>query len=194
MSGVLRAFIAIPLPEALQECLRNIQATLSCEPMDVRWVRPENIHLTLKFLGDIDRVQVSEIASRLVASVKSKGAFSLQTKSGGVFSDRLRVRALWVGLDDETGGLNTLHAAVGTAMSAMGFIRETRFFRPHLTLGRPRRSIDPPVLERCLAVLRAVPPKPFTVDRICLYQSQLNPSGPRYVILHTAMLPAAGVS
>lgn len=193
MPESLRAFIAVPVPETERRYFRQIQTTLASEVMDVRWVRPEQIHLTLKFLGDIDPSQVPAIASQLDLQIRSLAAFPLQIKGGGGFPDIRQARVLWMGLDDATSALQPLHAAVEIAAAAVGLPRDTRLFRPHLTLGRPRRSVDPVVQDRLLTLLQAVTSAVFTVDRICLYQSRLYPSGARYTVLHTAML-ASGIN
>ncbi|MDL2269939.1 RNA 2',3'-cyclic phosphodiesterase, partial [Desulfosarcina sp. OttesenSCG-928-G17] len=176
MSGPIRAFIAVSLPEPIRDTLRQIQENLAAEDADVRWVRPEQIHLTLKFLGDIDLSQVPGIISHLDAGLGKMAAFSVQASGGGVFPNARKARVLWVGLEDKTDGFKTLYGATETAMAAMGFARESRAFRPHLTLGRPRRDIHPAVMDRMLAVLQTAGSDPFEVDRIFLYQSRLHPS------------------
>ncbi|BBO86944.1 RNA 2',3'-cyclic phosphodiesterase [Desulfosarcina ovata] len=188
MPKPLRAFVAVPLPAPVIDFLQQIQQQLHSPMINVRWVRPENIHLTLKFLGDIEPSQVPVIGAQLDAAAVSMPAFTLNARGVGVFPNRRKPRVLWVGLDGETGMLKMLQTTVETALAAVGFKKEKRAFRAHLTIGRPRKRMDPDDLGGSLDRLQTAALAPFRVGRVCLYQSVLKPSGAEYTVLYSAPL------
>ncbi|GAB6908498.1 conserved hypothetical protein [Desulfosarcina cetonica] len=189
MSQTLRAFIAIPLPEAVIAFLRQIQQRLRSTSMNVRWVRPENIHLTLKFLGEIDRSKVPAIAVQLDESSAATASFSLFAQGCGVFPNFRRARVLWVGLKGDLQPLGGLQTMVDAALEKIGYERENRPFRAHLTIGRVRQRIDADSVRVSMAALQNMTSTPFIVEQVRLYQSVLRPSGAKYTVLHTASLP-----
>lgn len=185
---MIRAFIAIELNEAVRRALSDLQKDLKRELAAVRWVRPAGIHLTLKFLGDIPDEQVDAIGAALTSATRGQGALKLTVKGLGVFPGVRKARVIWAGLSGETAALFDLQGAVDTALEAVGFPREGRRFRAHLTLGRFKKSPVAHELVRVIEHRSAFSPVEMPVDRVILYRSELRPQGARYSVLSRAVL------
>jgi 2'-5' RNA ligase len=188
MPESLRAFIALPMSDGAVRFCKRIQQQLRSPAANIRWVPVKNIHLTLKFLADIDPAVVPAVTDRLDAAAASVPSFWLTPKGVGAFPNRRRARVLWIGLAGDLDRLGTLHAALESGLETVGFKRESRGFRAHLTIGRPRKPIDPKVLGAILEPVVAAVAEPFRVDQLRLYRSVLKPSGAEYSLLHTAQL------
>ena len=190
MPASLRAFLAVPLPEATADFLHQVRAALDSRSMPVRWVAVAGIHLTLKFLGQIAPSQVAGIAARMDAAVAATAPFQLRAQAAGAFPSPRRARVLWVGLGGDLVSLMSLQAGLETGLAAIGFAREQRRFHPHLTIARTRHPIDPAVLGAALEETHSMVSEPFTVDRVALIKSVLEPTGATYTLLHRSHLTA----
>jgi 2'-5' RNA ligase len=137
----LRTFIAIELDERLRTGLGQVQDLLQAEfpPRTVRWVRPEGIHLTLKFLGDTTTAQVDQVRASLARAAVQVQPFTFTVGGLGCFPNTRQLRVVWVALQEPTGALERLRDAVEAQIAPLGFPTERRPFRPHLTLGRVQR-------------------------------------------------------
>ena len=179
--GIIRAFIAIKLPEEIQEKLGSIQEKLRQSDAHVSWVKPENIHLTLKFLGNINETQVPDIIAALEESAKSVSPFPLQIGYAGAFPNLRFPRVVWVGMsDDEHDSLKTFQADLESRLARLGFKKEKGRFQPHLTLGRVRSQKNRSNLLRAIESIINVWVGVITVDKICLVKSDLKPTGAEY--------------
>ncbi len=191
----LRAFVAVePGPEARQ-AVRTLQTHLQATtPADaVRWTRPEQCHLTLQFLGEVQAVHLPALIQSLEQAVSRQTGFRLELAAPGAFPTPAAPRVLWVGLGGALTALNDLAARVAGATAAFALHHEDRSFHPHLTLGRVS-SRDPRLLQslaRLLATAPAPPPCPWTVATVTLYRSELRPAGPVYHELAALPLAAA---
>ena len=136
--STIRAFIAIELSPDILNQIGGLQARLKREVPSglVRWARPEGIHLTLKFLGDIPTEQVEAIAEAMREACAPHAPFALAVEGMGCFPNPSRPRVIWVGIDEPGGALARLQRDVERAVRPLGFPPEGRPFRPHLTLGR----------------------------------------------------------
>lgn len=177
----MRQFLAIELPAEVRDAIAAAQSALRSRLSGWRWVVPENVHLTLRFLGEVGPdldARARQQWTRVAASVR---CFDLELDEIGQFPPRGRGRVLWIGARETTGpgSLDTLAGGLESAARELGFPPEHRPFRPHLTLARAARSGRPerPEIGR--------PPRPgrVTVDRIALVRSELRPSGARYSVL-----------
>lgn len=186
--NTLRAFVAVPIPDAVTHFLAQIQARLRSSQINIRWVKNNNIHLTLKFLGDIDPSRIPLIAAQMNAAASLFPSFSLKAKGVGVFPNRRRARVLWVGLTGDCDRLRAIQANLETGLESIGFAREPRDFYAHLTIGRPRQHIDGQAIGAVLESMKTTTSDPFRVDRLKLYESMLKPAGAVYSVLHTARL------
>jgi len=183
MGDRIRAFIAIPLPREVIDQARRLQQQLRQDGLRMRWVRPEAIHLTLKFLGDIGRHRIADIEKALEATVGSSGTMALAAKGIGVFPTVKKARVLWMGLAGETPRLFECYRNLEAQLALLGFTPEKRRFNAHLTLARAKGRLDPHRLVRCMESLGGFEAVPFTARQITLYQSDLRPDGAVYTRL-----------
>lgn len=177
----LRAFLAIDPPE---EVLREIGAAQSrlrkLIEGDIRWVRPEGIHLTLKFFGDIFPSDVANIAGAVEKAAPGEMPFSLAVGGAGVFPDPHRPRVLWLGMNGDVERLVAFQKRLDQAFREIGFSCEERPFRPHLTLGRIKTSRGLIGLSRALEKGEEYTAGRFTASGLSLMQSELTPRGAVY--------------
>jgi 2'-5' RNA ligase len=182
----IRSFIAVNLDVPVLQSLRHLQRTLADTDADVRWVRPEAIHVTLKFLGDVDADLLSRVHAAVVAELHEQPALSLQVRGLGAFPSLRRPRVLWAGLLGD--GLATLAPRVDAAVVALGFEPEQRSFTPHVTLGRVNSLRGWPGLE---ALVKAHIDDDFgcsEVGSLVIYRSVLQPNGAVHTPLWTIPL------
>ena len=181
----MRLFVALLLEPALLEALNSIQSVLRRLDTSgsVRWVDPRGIHLTLKFLGEVDEARLEPLTAALTAAARSRTAPRLALGSPGVFPGPGRPRVLWIGLRESGQHLPPLAEAVESAMNGLGWPKEKRAFQPHVTLGRVRDQARPNAARDLAAKLDTVS-VPETAEiphtRLALMQSHLGPAGARY--------------
>lgn len=185
---MIRAFIAIPLPEPLCRQLAQIQQTLEKQMPagSVRWVKPEGIHLTLKFLGDTPEEKIPAIRTALSAVAREAAPCAFTVGDLGCFPNLRRPRVVWVGVQEPRGHLAALQAAVERAMASLGYPPEGRGFSPHLTLGRVRDSIPSRDVARVGEVVAASAVGTLgevRAESFALIQSILQPTGAQYIPL-----------
>ncbi len=187
----MRTFIAIDIPPSVVKAITVIQNRFKSLGLHASWVRPGNIHLTLKFLGDIDPSQVPGIRDKITAALAPLAPIEVSLDRVGVFPDLKRPRVLWVGLKDEKGALKTLHSGIEQALASAGFPADLRPFSPHLTLARikspkgikSRRGTKELQNELDALLSEGIAPTPFYAGSIQLYESQLTPKGSIYTVL-----------
>ena len=189
----IRTFIAIKLDPALCDRLGDLQERLRGDvpPRLVRWVRPEGIHLTLKFLGDIPAAQTATVGEALRRACLAHAPFSFTVSGMGCFPNARRPRVVWVGIDEPTGALARLQDDVERALQALGYPRERRGFTAHLTLGRVREGNRAAAEALGATVTRArAHVGEMDADTVHLIRSDLLPGGAVYTSLKAA--PLAG--
>lgn len=177
----MRAFIAIDLPENIHAELRRRQAEFRALCPDARWTRPEGIHLTLKFLGEINDAQVRQVSDAL-AALGPLEPFAVEVKGFGVFPDARRPRVFWAGLEAPP-ALAKLAESVEERMEKLGFVREDRPFTPHLTLARFKNPRPQPALQQASEQLGGAGLPllgRFEVSEFFLFESKLSPHGAEY--------------
>jgi len=188
MSDTIRAFIAIELPEKVIASIGRIQESMRSHGFRVRWVRPQNIHLTLKFLGNIKAVETEMIKQAMLESAGGSAPISMAARGIGVFPGIKRPRVLWVGIGGQIGALIELQTALDEKLAAIGFSKEKRAFKGHLTMGRVKDKIDPKKLLGALKEFAGFETEPFVADRMILFKSDLKPTGAVYTKLMEANL------
>jgi 2'-5' RNA ligase len=183
----MRAFIAVPLPKECQIVLEQMQESLRVCKAEVRWVAIPSIHLTLKFLGEVDPEIIPRLNALLNESSKSERCFELRLHGLGCFPNPRNPRVLWCGIDGETDSLLRLQHSVESACMKSGFAPEDRPFHPHLTLGRVqgRKNIQPLMDQITVDSDLACG---FQADRFHIYESSLRPQGAVYTVLNTIVL------
>lgn len=185
-----RLFVAIDLSDAARRELATLQERLRRQALPVRWTEPAGAHLTLKFLGATDRDRVPAIAEALGMVAARSSPFTIYTSAPGAFPNVRRPRVLWLGLAGPLERLAAVQEAVDMALESLALPRETRPFRPHLTLGRVREGAtigDPGALAAAFAALGKRPAAPLPVTALRLMRSELQRAGARYTPL--AILP-----
>ena len=176
----VRCFIAVELSgEARVEVRRLIEAVSGLEIRGVRAVRPEGVHVTLRFLGDIDRGAVPRVTEAIRATASRSRPFELSLTEVGAFPNPRSARVLWVGVSGDTDDLGELHDRVENELSAVGFKRDRRRYNPHITLARLRERVPGPDRRRVVDTVSMVGHErvAFRVDAITLFQSTLHPEG-----------------
>ena len=183
--AALRAFIAIDVPPLALDTITRIQSRFKSLGLNASWVRPGNMHLTLKFLGETEPDQIPGIRDIISAALASFSPFRLSLGKAGVFPDARRPRVLWVELKDDEGVLHPLQARIEKALESAGFAADPKQFSPHLTLARIKSLKEKEKLQDELNTLNQedIVPHPFDVGRVNLYESQLTPKGSIYTVL-----------
>ncbi len=181
---MIRAFLAIDPPEEILQEIGRIQERLQRMIRgEVRWVRPEAIHLTLKFFGDIPEGAIADIAAVVEKAAAAAAPLALSIGGAGVFPDQRRPRVLWLGMDGDVPRLLSLQKKVEEGLGIVGFPAEERPFRPHLTLARIKSSRGLTGLERALEKGEGYTAGEFTASGIGLIRSELTPRGAVYTRL-----------
>ena len=174
--------------------MRGLQAALKKQGLKLRWVHPENIHLTLKFLGNASAEQIEAVKGVIGEVARSQPSFTLEARGLGVFPALRKARVLWSGIHGDVERLGNLHANLDRSLAAAGFEAEKRAFRGHLTLGRVRGRIDGRALASAISARGTFVSPPMTVDRLVLFKSALKPAGAVYSELFAENLVHAGDS
>lgn len=172
--------MALPLPDEVKDALAVVQRELGRRLEGVRWTRPEQLHVTLKFLGDMDEPVLTALRHGLEDI--SMPAMTLALGPAGRFPPRGAARVLWVGLDGAVAGLVTLAEAVDEVAAGCGLEPDNRPFRAHATLGR---VVDPRQVQRVDQALAAAAPVDlrWVAAHFVLVASDLRPEGPLYTVL-----------
>jgi 2'-5' RNA ligase len=189
----VRTFVAIELPaEVRHRACQLIESLRRSSETDVRWVTPEQLHWTLKFLGDIDLLEIPEICRRLSKAVAPLAPFDVGARGAGAFPDALHPRTVWIGVREGLEPMIALHAAVEDVLADLGFRQEQRRFRPHITLGRIRNSAtgDRQEFAERLQEYAGFDAGISSVFEVTIFSSQSGPHGPIYEPLGHAELTA----
>ncbi len=196
MGDPVRTFIAIELDEATRRAIGDAQAQLKHArgAHDIRWVAPENIHLTLKFLGDVDAEKMPALTRALADACASIAPFTLTFGGVGAFPNTRRPNVIWVGVAGEAETATRLSQKIDDACAGLGFAREARPLSPHLTVGRVKRdarkgrSIERPYLGEMIANAKIGALGKFRVEHVSVMKSELKPGGSVYTRLAVVQL------
>jgi 2'-5' RNA ligase len=193
MSEHWRLFIAIEPPPPVLEAVRGAQNHLKRRVPDgvARWVRPEGVHLTLKFLGDVPLSQLDNLQTALTSATAGLRRFSLAVQGVGCFPNNERPRVVWLGLGGDLDALHALQARVEAAVAPLGYPTEKRPFHPHLTLARAGRRAsrgDLAALGELVERTTVEASAGWPVGALSLVRSQLEPGGAIYTQVHQFVL------
>lgn len=190
MQRCVRTFVAVEMSPEVRAKAHQLIARLAATSAKVKWVDPRDMHLTLKFLGDVDMLEIPRVCQAVEAAVRDLPPFDVQVQGAGAFPEPSRPRTLWLGVRQGAEELAILHDCLEQALAPLGFRREPRRFHPHLTLGRVRSV--PPGGAGDLAGLLAQHRDDFAgasdVSEVVVYSSELRRDGPKYEVLSTAEL------
>jgi len=177
----IRAFLAIDPPEVVLDNIQALQNRLKKSIQGaIRWVRPEGIHLTLKFFGDISAYDVENISETIASKTTTVPPITLEIRGMGAFPDVNRPRVIWLGITGQLAPLLSLQRDLEEVFSKLGFPKENRPFRAHLTMGRVRVPKGIIGLAPSVEAGRNLMAGNFTVGEITLFQSSLSPQGAIY--------------
>ncbi|MCB2188083.1 MAG: RNA 2',3'-cyclic phosphodiesterase [Deltaproteobacteria bacterium] len=195
-------FVALELPDPVKEFAAREIALLKKSGADVKWVRPEALHMTLKFLGEVEPERAAGLGRAVERACADRAALKLHLKGAGAFPSPQRPRVIWLGLAGQLTLLTELAEAVDLEMGDLGFPLEERPFQAHLTLGRLReargrgRKSAPQApagpLTRALVDRAHLTGEPFTAQRVVLMRSTLTPAGAVYAPVAECELAPAG--
>ena len=191
MTGLIRAFIAIELPETLKQTIDRTQRGMTSLGLKMSWVKPEAVHVTLKFMGDILQSEIEPIYQAMVESTAEISPITCSIKGVGIFPNIRKPRVFWIGLDDKTQALTQLSRKLNDTIQTITDNRipaEHRPFKAHLTIGRIRSEPDTTRLIAGLKQFGMLTSEPFTATEIHLFQSQLFSSGAIHTWLKTAQM------
>ena len=190
--SVIRSFIAVDLPDSLlpplEKAASQLRETLSGMP--VRWVPVRNIHLTLKFLGDVSEKNIEVIKSIVRAEAANHEIFEISVGEFGIFPNNARPRVLWVGVQAPDELIN-LHRRIDMETARLGYAPDQREFSPHLTFGRVSRNASPKQVRKISNLLREYSIGflgAARIEDVTLFRSDLGPDGAVYSKIYTAKL------
>lgn len=178
----MRVFIAIKLPDPIKTALAALQAELRQVSAKVSWTRLENLHLTLKFLGEVEAQRIPEVASACAAAALDAPPFAIGLQGTGGFPNLKHPRVLWIGLTGGIVALRTLHRTLDANLQTLGFEKEAHAFNPHLTLGRVK-SLENISVATAKLLAYQLPELSFPVRELVVMQSQLHAAGAIYTPL-----------
>jgi RNA 2',3'-cyclic 3'-phosphodiesterase len=185
----LRTFTAVEITKAIRARAEELINSLAGTSADVKWVEPHNLHLTLKFLGDVHEREIAAVCAAVAHGAAKVEPFEVEVRRAGAFPTAARPRTLWLGVAAGTEPIITLHDRVEAELAKLGYREEHRRFQAHLTIGRVRGA-GPGIAElgdrlRQHADFLA---GRMTVSKVTVFASTLTPDGPIYDVLGTAPL------
>jgi RNA 2',3'-cyclic 3'-phosphodiesterase len=184
LNGPPRLFVAVPLDDAARSAVEQIVGLVRAtepEGRGVRWVRLDGLHLTLRFLGPTPEDRIGDLEGAIRAAATGHGPISLQLAGAGAFPATGRPRALWLGVEDGTAELSALASRLDDALAMLGWARDDRPYRPHLTLARADGVRSGPATVAALRTAAQGLEIPATVDRVVLFESVTGGGPARYL-------------
>ena len=180
MQQTIRTFIAFELPPAVISLLDKVQQDLERLKIRARWVRPANIHLTLKFLGDINPDHIDKIGLAMAGAAGDFSPVTLSVRGVGVFPGIKRPRVIWVGLGGDIRSLCAFQSRLEEKLAGAEFPKDKRSFKAHLTLGRIKQAANPASIRQMITNYAGLCSEEFTFNQVILFKSDLKPSGAVY--------------
>ena len=179
---LIRTFISIPVPREVWSKKNMLYSTLEDSPSNINWVKNEQLHLTIKFLGETTESLFDKIKSEIADAASKSEPFELTIHKTGCFPKKERPRILWLGIDGNITSLNSLFLNIEKKMEVLGFHKSEEDYFPHITLARlkyPQKHTP----DITTFLKSSYDPIDFTVDRVQFLSSELLPSGTIYTLL-----------
>lgn len=187
----IRSFLAFELPALIREPVLRISGELLKSPLDVKWVKGDNIHITVVFLGNVEETRIGALKDEVAGACLNYGPFAISLKGMGCFPNRRRPRVLWLGLEGDMDRLTLFRDDLQNRLTPFGIKVEKRPFRPHLTLGRFRgHDFTSPILGELISRFEDLEGPVCTLEELVLFKSTLRPGGAIYTKM--ASWPLAG--
>jgi len=189
MKQQVRTFVAVELDPAIRSGAAELIEKLRAVPADVKWVAAENMHLTVKFLGDVDVREIHHVCQAVTLAVAELAPFSLEVRGAGAFPNLHRPRTIWLGVREGAEAMTELARRVESELAKLGFPKEGRPFQAHLTIGRIRHG-GPELADLGRLVQQHAEQEigDTSVDELVVFSSELTRSGPIYEPLGHASL------
>lgn len=188
MEEITRVFIAVELSEEARGELNALQSSLKKAGADVKWADPENIHLTLHFLGDCGEQMIPSVKAALIEAASVSLPFYIGLDGVGAFPCVSSPEVIWVGIGEGKREIEALYHSVSSRLARLGIQEEERKFSPHITIGRVRSGRNINYLRKAIEDSPFPSSSSTLVDRVILFSSKLSPGGPIYTPLSEAML------
>lgn len=189
MSQRIRTFIAVEADPAIRGAAQSLIHRLQASGGEVKWVAPENLHLTLKFLGDVAANDVAQVCAAVREAVAAIEPFELEMRGAGAFPNVRRPQTIWLGAEEGSDRMVKLAGRIDKFLEKLGYPRESRPYRAHLTLGRLRREAKaPPELGQTLQQFAEFEAGRMPVEEAVVFSSTLKPGGPVYEAMDRAAL------
>ena len=188
----VRTFIAIEIPKKVQSKAFSVIDKLSKETSSIRWVSRENLHVTLKFLGDVEDRDTYAVCQAVTEVTRQNRRFTVDCNGIGAFPSVEKPRTIWLGIDEPENRLSNMYAEMEDSLQKLGYPQEARQFRPHLTIGRiqhGRRNMGNLTTQMQNLSTTAIGEIP--VNELVIFSSELTRSGPIYTTLGRATLKSA---
>lgn len=177
----IRSFLAFELPEDIKTIVTRVSGEVRKSSLDVRWVRPESIHLTMVFMGDVQSEQIPSMGESVGAVCANHASFTISLKPMGCFPNSRNPRVVWLGIDGDLERMSRFKDDLQSALSPFGIKEEERAFKPHLTLGRFKKPAKSPTeLEQMLAKYRELSSPACSLNELVFFRSDLKPGGAVY--------------
>lgn len=180
----MRCFISIAIPEDIKKGMSAIQDRLKKTGADVSWTKPDGMHLTLQFLGEIEEKRITKIETAMNIACAGINPFSLDVSGIGVFPDIRRPRVVWIGLNENGNNLTKMQRGIENQLAEIGFPAEKRRFTPHITLGRVKSNSNLSQLLKIIDEEKNAEIGSFSVSGVHLMKSDLRPEGAVYTELY----------
>lgn len=185
----IRSFLAFDLSVDIKKKIETISDEIKKSNLPVRWIKPENIHITLVFLGDVKENLIGDIKGKVENAVNKKISYKVWLEGLGVFPHVKRPRVIWVGLGGDIDRLSDLRDNIQSELSSLGFVPERRQFRPHLTIGRFKKETKgifdvKKILERHYDITSDA----YCLKELILFKSDLRPNGAEYTKIYSWLL------
>jgi 2'-5' RNA ligase len=182
----IRTFIALELTKPIRQRLVAMQEKLAVSIPEVKWVEPENLHVTLLFLGEVPDSEVPEVCQRVAEAVADVAPFPVKVEGFGAFPEGRRPRVLWAGITTGAEQLQHVHDLIEKPLHYMGFRREERRYVPHITLGRLKSERPVPNWPELVQQMNRCRGGEMVASEICIMASQLERTGPIYTVMGRA--------
>lgn len=175
----IRTFVAVEMPDPVREQFRDVEDRLRRADAHVKWVEPQNIHVTLKFLGDVAEDRIEKIFQSVEEGTQGLASFDIRLSQLGAFPNLRQPRVVWIGVEEGKEQLAELQKRVEDSIARQGFPREKRKFSPHLTIGRVKSSRG---TNELVEAIQATPfeSESFEINEVVVMESTLTPEGPIY--------------
>lgn len=176
----VRTFICIEIPESIKDRIGRLQDSLRKIDAQISWTKPSNIHLTLKFLGDVEPSRISRVVGAVERAATKTGPFEIDVGGAGCFPSPRNPRVLWIGVPIVPEPLTHLYSNIDNELALEGFAREARKFAPHLTIARVRSPKNASLVAEAL-IAGGFEPETFRATEVIVMRSDLKPTGSIYL-------------